>query len=275
MTLRKKLYRVYKRFMLDHFRRVFIDQEWVKWKGYKVDWEHPRDINEKIQWLLCYSDTSMWTRLSDKYRVRDYVKSKGFEDMLVPLLGVWDKPEEIDFESLPDKFVIRCNNDSGSTIAVDKKNGFDPDAIRADLAAHLKLMILAAPSGTPPADYKVWCFDGKPYSIWVNYNRTREWTYINVYDLEWNLRPDASLFNERFRDGKGLIPKPVCLDEMLSAASVLSEGFPEVRVDFYISGGKLYFGEMTFASVGGMMKRFSDDYLKELGAQCVLPEKKA
>ena len=299
MTLRKKIYRVYKRFMLDHFRRVFIDQEWVKWKGYKVDWEHPRDINEKIQWLLCYSDTSMWTRLSDKYRVRDYVKSKGFEDMLVPLLGVWDKPEEIDFESLPDKFVIRCNNDSGSTIAVDKKNGFDPDAIRADLAAHLKYRFgyrvgelfynkiepkiiaeryleqdIPAIQGSP-VDYKVWCFDGKPYSIWVNYNRTREWTYINVYDLEWNLRPDASLFNERFRDGKGLIPKPVCLDEMLSVASVLSEGFPEVRVDFYISGGKLYFGEMTFASVGGMMKRFSDDYLKELGAQCVLPEKKA
>ena len=107
MTLRKRLYRIYKRFMLDHFHRAFIDKEWMKWKGYKVEWEHPRDSNEKIQWLLCYSDTSMWTLLSDKYRVREYVKSKGLEDILVPLLGVWDKAEDIDFESLPQKFVIR------------------------------------------------------------------------------------------------------------------------------------------------------------------------
>lgn len=298
MTLRKRLYQFYKRFMLDHFHRAFVDQQWKKWKGYKVDWEHPRDINEKIQWLLCYSDTSMWTLCADKYRVREYVKSKGLEDILVPLLGVWDKPEEIDFESLPDKFVIRCNHDSGSTIIVDKSKGFDPDAIRSELAIHLKdrfgyhggelfynkikprviaeryleqdiPMIQGA-----PVDYKVWCFDGKPYSIWVNYNRTREWTYINVYDLDWNLRPEVSLFNESFRDGGGLVPKPACLDEMLSVAGTLSEGFPEVRVDFYISGGKLFFGEMTFAAVAGHMRRFTDDYLQELGAQCHLPEKK-
>ena len=298
MNLGKKFYWVYKRFMLNHFRRVFIDQEWMRWKGYKVDWEHPRDKNEKIQWLLCYSDTSMWSLCADKYRVREYVKSKGQEDILVPLLGVWDKPKDIDFESLPEKFVIRCNHDSGSTIIVDKAKGFDPDAIRSDLASHLrrrfgywsgemfynkiKRRIIAErylEQDIPtiqgaPVDYKVWCFNGKPYSIWVNYNRTREWTYINVYDLDWNIRPEASLFNESFRDGKGLVPKPACLDEMLSVASVLSEGFPEVRVDFYISEGNLYFGEMTFSSVAGKMKRFTDEYLRELGAQCVLPEKK-
>ena len=70
-----------------------------------------------------------------------------------------------------------------------------------------------------------------------------------------------------------MVPKPECLDEMFAIARILSEGFPEVRVDLYLSGGKIYFGELTFASVGGMMKRFSDDYLRELGAQCVLPEK--
>ena len=185
MTLRKKLYQVYKRFMLDHFHRVYVDQEWMKWKGYKVDWENPRDINEKIQWLLCYSDTSMWTLCSDKYNVRDYVKSKGLEDILVPLLGVWDKAEDVDFESLPDKFVIKCNHDSGSVIAVDKSKGYDPDAIRADLSSHLarrygyragelfynriKPRIIAEryiEQDIPvlqgmPVDYKFWCFDGK------------------------------------------------------------------------------------------------------------------
>jgi len=298
MTLRKKLYQVYKRFMLDHFHRVYVDQEWMKWKGYKVDWENPRDINEKIQWLLCYSDTSMWTLCSDKYKVRDYVKSKGLEDILVPLLGVWDKAEDVDFESLPDKFVIKCNHDSGSVIAVDKSKGYDPDATRADLSSHLarrygyragelfynriKPRIIAEryiEQDIPvlqgmPVDYKFWCFDGKPYSIWVNYNRTKESTFINVYDLDWNLRPEASDFNERFKDGKGMVPKPDCLDEMLSIAGILSEGFPEVRVDLYLSGGKIYFGEMTFSSVAGMMKRFTDEYLRELGERCVLPPKK-
>ena len=99
MKLRKKIFhRIYKPFMLDHFRRFFIGREWEKIYGYKIDWDHPRDLNEKIQWLLCYSDISMWSVCADKYMVRDYVKSKGLGDLLVPLLGVWDKVEDIDFD---------------------------------------------------------------------------------------------------------------------------------------------------------------------------------
>jgi len=120
-------------------------------------------------------------------------------------------------------------------------------------------------------DRKVWCFDGKPYSIWVCYGRSANEVFVNLYDLDWNVHPEVSVFTEHYKDGKGKVPKPECLDSMLAAASKLSEGFPEVRVDFYVNGGKLYFGELTFASLYGKMDFFTDEYLVELGKQCILP----
>lgn len=298
MALLRKIYWTVRHFLQDHFPRYFVDRGWLKWKGYKVDWNNPRDINEKIQWLMCCSDTSMWTLCSDKYKVRDYVKSKGLGDILVPLLGVWKRVEDIDFESLPDKFVIKCNHDSGSTHIVDKSKGFNDAALRADLKKCLKRKygyyngelyyndikpLVIAESFVPPddnsltslpVDYKIWCFDGKPYSIWACYGRTSSETYVNLYDLDWNVHPEASVFTGHYKDGEGKVPKPECLDEMLDAAHRLSEGFPEVRADFYISGGKLFFSELTFASFFGKMDFYTDEYLKELGAQCVLPHKK-
>ena len=299
MTLRKKIYRIYRNYMLDHFPSRIIDHDWRKWKGYPVDWKHPRDINEKIQWLICHSDTSLWSVCADKLRVRDFVRSRGLEDILIPLYGVWEKAEDIDFDSLPDKFVIKCNHDSGSYHIVDKKApGYDPEAIRADLGQHLKVKfgyrggemyynrikpcILAEQFleqdkvGTTsiPVDYKIWCFDGKPYSVWACYDRSSEGTYVNLYDLDWNVHPEVSVFTDHYRDGQGKVPKPVCLGRMLEAASILSKGFPEVRADFYVAGGKVYFGELTFASLSGKMDFYTDAYLEELGRQCVLPERK-
>lgn len=294
MTLRKRIYRLYRRFMLDHFHSKLVEREWLRWKGYPIDWDNPRDINEKIQWLMCFSDTSLWSVCSDKYKVREYVSSKGLADILVPLYGTWSNVDDIDFDSLPDKFVIKCNHDSGSCMIIDKSEGFDPAAVRSALAAHLKVRygyvhgemyynrivprIVAERKleqvsgvGNSMIDYKIWCFDGKPYSIWACYDRTSEGTYVNIYDLDWNVHPEVSVFTDHYRDGEGKVPRPECLDRMLSAAARLSEGFPEVRVDFYEAGGRLYFGEMTFASLCGKMDFYTQDYLEELGRQCVLP----
>lgn len=297
MTLRKRLYGLYRRFMLDHFHSRLVEQDWMKWKGYPIDWDNPRDINEKIQWLMCFSDTSLWSLCSDKFKVREYVASKGFKDILVPLLGMWTKAEDIDFESLPDKFVIKCNHDSGSCRIIDKSSGFNPDEVRSALAAHLRIKygyahgemyynrispcVIAEKKleqvsclGDSIIDYKIWCFDGKPYSVWACYDRTADGTYVNIYDLDWNVRRDVSVFTDHYRDGGGRVPRPECLERMLVAASALSEGFPEVRVDFYEADGRLYFGEMTFASLCGKMDFYTQDYLEELGRQCVLPKGK-
>jgi len=297
MMIWTKIKWLYQHFMLDHFHKAMVDKYWMRWKGYKVDWDNPRDINEKIQWLMCCSDTSTWVQCADKYRVRKFVESKGLGEMLVPLLGVWEKVEDIDLESLPDKFVIKCNHDSGSTHLIDKSSGFDPVAIRLSLGKDLrkkygyyhgeiyyneiKPVVIAEKwlendgdsVSSSIIDYKVWCFDGKPYCILTCSDRSGDSLSLNVYDLDWNLRSGVLRPTGHYRDGQGAISRPEGLERILGAASVLSSGFPEVRVDFYESGGKVYFGEMTFTSLSGRIDYFTDDFLKELGRQCVLPLK--
>lgn len=285
-------------FMLDHFRHIMINRVWRAKYHREIDWDNPKDINEKIQWLMCFSDTVKWSECSDKYKVRDYVKSKGLEHILVKLYGKWDKAEDIDYDLLPNKFVLKCNHDSGTCFILDKKMGFDKEAVNKELNRKLKIKfgyqnretyynrikpcIIAEEFlesndnvfSSSLIDYKIWCFDGKPYSIWACYSRSKECTYVNIYDLDWNVHPEYSVFTNHYRDGKGKVPKPKTLEEMLKAAATLSKGFPEVRADFYEVNGKLYFGELTFASLCGMMDFYTDDYLKELGDQVILPNNK-
>lgn len=283
------------KFLWKHFPKTVISYEWKK-KGKTFDWESPQGLNEKIQWLLVNTDTTEWTRLADKYKVRDFVKERGLEDILVKLYGKWDKVDEIDYDSLPDKFILKCNHDSGSYHIVDKKKGFDKDAINKDLNEHVKKEygvntgeihylkinrciiaeeLLESKTDTfsnSLVDYKVWCFNGKPYCVWATYNRTKEATYADVYDLDWNVHPEYSIFTDHYRNGHGQVPKPKSFGKMIDAAAKLSAGFPEVRVDFYDVDGKLYFGEMTFTSLSGRMDYFTDEFLKELGDQIILPQ---
>jgi O-antigen/teichoic acid export membrane protein len=287
--IRSFLGRKWHEWELDHHHDRVVQREWKKRFGHTIDWNNPKDINEKIQWLMCFSDTSEWTRLSDKVKVRDYVAEKGLGDLLVPMLGTWKRSADIPWDDLPGKFVLKCNHDSGSTHIIDGDT--DRRAVGAALDEALKQQygyrhgemhyngidpcILAEQfldSGdTVPVDYKVWCFDGKPYCIWACYGRTADHVYVNVYDLDWNPRPEASVFTDHYRDGRAILPKPETLPQMLEAAAKLSEGFPEVRVDFYEVRGKLYFGEMTFASLMGMMDFYTPEFLKELGDQVKLP----
>lgn len=289
--IRRFLGRKWHEWELDHHHDRVVQREWKKRFGRIIDWDHPRDINEKIQWLMCFSDTSEWTRLSDKLKVRDYVTEKGYGDLLIPILGTWKHAADIPWDNLPEKFVLKCNHDSGSTHIVDA--GTDRAAVAAALDEALKVKygyrhgemhyngispcILAEKyldSGEAvPVDYKVWCFDGKPYCIWACHGRTADAVYVNVYDLDWNPRPEASVFTGHYRDGGCSLPKPTTLPQMLEAAARLSEGFPEVRVDFYEVRGRLYFGEMTFASLMGMMDFYTDAFLKELGDQVKLPRR--
>lgn len=287
-----------RRFLLDHFHHLIVESLFLNTFGREIDWVNPKDINEKIQWIIRYGDTSVWPLCSDKYRVREFVAERGLGHLLVKLYGVWDDAKKINFESLPDKFVLKCNHDSGSCYIVDKKAGYDSKKIVEDLNQHLKIkygyvhgemwynkikpLVIAEEFlnqdsdswTTSLVDYKIWCFDGKPYSIWTCYSRSSEGTYVNLYDLDWNVHPEVSVFTEHYKDGKGMVPKPDNLDEMLDAASILSKGFPEVRTDFYSVAGKLYFGELTFASLCGLMDFFTKDYLEELGDQVILPPKK-
>lgn len=275
--------------MLDLFPAFTINRDWKKETGHRIDWAHPKDINEKIQWLQCFSDTRQWSRLSDKLLVREYVKGKGLESLLVPLLGTWKRAADIPWGSLPPAFVLKCNHDSGSTRIIGP--GTDRQAVSRDLdralgqkygyrmgELHYKRIepcIIAeafiGSAGARPVDYKVWCFGGKPYCIMTCHDRTENSVCLNVYTTDWVHRPEVVVPSAHYRTG-GELPRPDRLDEMLRAASVLSHGFPQVRADFYEVDGRLYFGELTFTSMAGRMTYYTPEFLKELGQMVQLPE---
>lgn len=272
-----------------HFYRSF---------GFCIDWKSPKDINEKINWLKFYGDTTCWVDLADKFKVREYVACKGFSDMLVPLLGKWDRAEDIDWDSLPEKFVMKTNHGSGDALicrdkaALDCKtwtetfakllqqkygsqmgephyNKIKPCVIAEELLDNTKQKI---PSSSL-VDYKVWTFNGCPKYIWVCYNRTKHSCEVGVYDTDWNFHPEYSVSNSHYILSDKVLPRPASLDEMLRAASVLSKGFPELRMDFYEVDGKPYFGEMTFSSASGMNNFYTPEFLHILGDYCKLKDK--
>lgn len=284
-------------FRTSHYRHLVdcnpkkaLDLRWYCKYGKHFNWDNPIDLNEKIIWLEGCTDTDIWSRLADKYEVRKYVDEKGLRSILPKLYGVWDSVEDIDFCLLPDSFVIKCNHDCHSAHVVKDKNVVDIEKIKKNLRKHLtkrfgyvecephytriKPLVIAEEllensSGSISSsivDYKVWCFQGVPYYIMTLHDREVKSLRMNLYDLNWHVHPELMCFDNEFLDGKGDIPKPESFDEMINAAAILSEGFPEVRVDFYDVYGKLYFGEMTFTSGSGKMPYFTMKCLNDLGS---------
>lgn len=294
LTIDKLRWERYK-YLVDHNPRKILDKIWMKQYGYTVDWKNPRDLNEKIEWLICYGDTSLWTLLADKYRVREYITQKGMAHILPILYGVWDDARSIDFSVLPDKFVLKCNHDSGSCHIINKQRGCHKEQIITFFNQRLKYrfgynhcephynkikpLIIAEEFleskeddfSASIVDYKIWCFDGKPYCIWTLYNRDQNGIDSKLFDLNWENHPEHLVFTSYYRNGKGYVPKPSLLDEMLTIASVLTKGLPQVRIDFYIINNKIYFGEYTLTSHFGRMINFTHDFLVELGHQVKLP----
>ena len=259
--------------------------------GKTTNFKRPRDLNEKIQWMMFYSDTSQWTMLADKYRVRRFVEDRIGAEYLVPLLGKWENADDIDFDSLPVQFVMKPNNGSYDTEIVRDKGATDIEAIRSRMSKSLEnpfgfstaeihytrirpcivaeaLLECDTPGGL--IDYKIWCFGGKPHCVFVCANRdnVHHTTDFVYYDLDWN-KHDENI-SEPYRNNF-CCPRPLNLDKMLGLASRLSEGLPQVRVDFYNINGDIYFGEMTLTSNFGMMGYFTQKTLDDMGDLVALP----
>ncbi|MDQ5983567.1 MAG: hypothetical protein RUMPE_00591 [Eubacteriales bacterium SKADARSKE-1] len=257
----------------------------------ELNLENPTTYNEKIQWLKLYDSTPIKTKLADKYLVRDWVKEKIGEEYLVPLLGVWDKFDDINFDKLPDKFVLKCNHGSGWNIVVTDKSNFNKAeakkkfdtwintnyAFRAGLELQYKNMkpkIIAEEymenDGGDLYDYKVWCNNGRADFIMYLSNR-KNGLKMSFYDTKWNLMP----FTYTYPQHENLLPKPANLNKILDLATKLSEGFAHARVDFYrLNDGTLKFGEITFTSASGSCKFDPPEYNKILGDLIELPKEK-
>ena len=278
-----------------HYPKKLAGIRYKRAMGRELNWEHPRDLNEKINWMKFNTDISEWTRLSDKYRVREYLKERGREDLLVELYGVWENADDIDFDTLPQKFVLKSNHGCGTVILVENKSKQDYTHLRKQLNQWLesiygfetaepqyikiKPLLIAEellendnPSSTSLVDYKVFCVNGEVFCIMVCANRViGKGMQAAIYDVDWNLRPDM-LSGVHTKDRID-IPKPRCLNELLKAATDLSKGHPFVRADFYIVNNKVYFGEMTFTPKGGYSNTIAYPFMLEMGEKISLVKK--
>lgn len=257
--------------------------------------ENPQNLNEKILWAKLYADTTLWTELADKRMVRNYIEKIGLGDILVELYATWYKKEEVDFDALPDNFIIKANNGDGkgtnkiirkSILTNEKKNEYvnligewlarkNIGALHAE--PHYKNMIPCViaeevlplePGSKSLIDYKIWCFNGRASYIFVCNDRIANGSSasVMVYDLDWVAHPEFSVFNSDYLRGD-IIQKPKNFQRMIEIAEKIAEGFPQLRVDLYNLNGNIYFGEMTFTSQGGFMDYFTPEFNKELGAK--------
>ena len=258
-----------------------------------IDLKNPGDLNEKIIWAKLFSDTSKWTELADKYKVREYVEGLGLGKYLVKLYAVWYDAKDVSFDMLPEEFIIKANNGDGKgTNLIIKKSELTDrkkaqvikiidewlhrkniGALHAEPQYKSMRPCVIAEEVLPPdegasslIDYKIWCFYGKAFYVRVYSDRNDSGSSANVmtYDMDWNAHPEFSIENSDYKLG-GIIPRPDNFEEMIWVAEGLSKGFPELRVDLYNVHGKIYFGELTFTSQGGFMDNITPEFNRLMG----------
>lgn len=256
--------------------------------GKKLHLNPPVTYNEKLQWLKLHNRQPEYTSMVDKYEVRKFVTSRVGPEYLVKTLGVWEKAEDINFDSLPEKFVLKCTHDCGGLVICRDKKKLDFAAVRKQLNDSLKINFYYQGREWPYknvkpriyaeeymedvgeaqlTDYKVFCFDGVPQIIQVDYDRY-EGHKRQFFDCDWNRMNISFHFKS---DTMKKIKKPVVLSEMLDLAKRLSAGFPHLRTDFYIVNNKLYVGEMTFFHGTGFGKWWPEGTDEWLGSLLKLP----
>ena len=260
--------------------KLLSDKRYLKLRFYsqmgkKLNLDSPRTFNEKLQWLKLYNRKPEYTVMVDKYLVRDYIKEQLGEEYLIPLLGVWDDPEDIDFDALPDKFVLKCNHNSGKGMYICKdKSKMDVEKVKRELKAGLAedyyirtrewpykdvpRKIIAEQYMTDSdevdsfTDYKFYCFGEDVDSVMVCLERNTGNPKFYFFDKNWQLKR----YNKRGKAApEGFtIPKPEKMDEMFEIAERLAKQIksPYVRIDLYNSKGQPYFGEITFFPDSGL-----------------------
>ena len=250
----------------------YLKQKYKRIFGKELNFENPQTFNEKLQWLKLYDRNPEYTKMVDKYEAKKYVASIIGEEYIIPTLGVWDRFEDIDFESLPNQFVLKTTHDSGGVVICNDKNNFDYKTARKKLNSSLKrnfyLMGREWPyKAVKPRilaevymedeetkdlrDYKFFCFDGDVKALFIATERQNknEETKFDFFDADFN---HLDVRNGH-PNAKVLPSKPICFEQMKKLAGILSKGIPQLRVDFYEINGNVYFGELTFFHWSGFV----------------------
>ncbi|MGI6501367.1 MAG: ATP-grasp fold amidoligase family protein [Anaerostipes sp.] len=257
---------------------------------YRLNLKEPKTFNEKMQWLKLNNVHPEYSKVVDKYEVRNYVKELIGEQHLIPLLGVWDSPFDIDFDKLPNEFVLKCTHNSGGVIVCKNKSEFDEKKAIKQLNHLLKKKyykqgreypyktvkprvicekFMDDGIGNLPNDYKIMCFNGKPQNIMVCSGRKNGHADYYFFNKEWNFLPynkvDINLPSDF------TLPKPRQLEKMWMLAEEISTQYIVSRIDFYEIKGKLYFGEITLFPASGMDKDITKETDIEWGKKIRLP----
>lgn len=251
----------------------------------KLNLKSPKTFNEKIQWLKLYHNINnpIFTQMADKYEARKLIEQKIGGGVLIPLLGVWDNVDEIDFEKLPNQFVLKCNHNSGGVIVCKDKAKLDIKKTKKSLKRELSQnyyfpgrewqyknikrkiiceQYMVDESNNGLNDYKFMCFGGEVKLLFVSSERDSGDVKLTFFDRDWNMIPNVGNYPE----SDSIIEKPQNFDKMISIAEKLSKNTSFLRVDLYETNGNIYFGELTFHPRGGMWKFKSQEWNELMGS---------
>ena len=256
--------------------------------GKKLNLKDPKTFNEKLQWLKLYDRNPKYTMMADKYKVREYVKEKIGEEYLIPILGVYDKFDDIDFNKLPNKFVIKCNHDSGSVIICKDKKKFNQKVAKKkiDRAMKYNYFYVGREWQYKNIERKIIIeeylnkLDGdvKDYKFFIFNNHF-------VYSFVCSNRQEKVKFTFFDKNGKFIdikqggadndknVKLPINYEKMIKLSETLAKGTTELRVDFYEVEGKIYFGELTFFDSSGFAKFEPEEWDEKIGSWLKLPKK--
>ncbi len=257
----------------------------------KLNLKNPRTFNEKIQWLKLYDRRPEYSMMVDKYEVKKYIADTIGEEYIIPTLNVWNSFDEIDFDTLPNQFVLKCTHDSGGLVICTDKATFDKEAAKKKIEASMKAQYFyhgrewSYKSVKPRIiaeqyiedettkdlrDYKFFCFNGFPKcSLVCSGRNSKKGLHITFFDLDWNIMP-VECQSPSVKEG---LPQPKNYKKMLKLAQKLSESIPFVRVDFYEINNNIYFGELTFYPCSGLVAFEPHEWDEKLGDWIKLPPK--
>ncbi len=271
--------------------KIYLKKVYKARIGKNLNLKNPKTFMEKMNWLKLYDRNPLYTIMADKYKAREYIAEKVGEQYLVPLLGVWDSPDEIDFDALPDQFVLKCNHDNGVIICKDKSQ-LDVEKIKKELSERLERdyykklrewpykniprkiiceKYMKNDNGTKPLDYKFFCFNGEPRLVMVNSNRfSNGGVGVDFYNMDWKY---VEINYGHHTSAGDVFIQPKGFFAMQDFAKKLSENIPLIRVDFSYWNEEVYVGELTFFSAGGYTDLSPVEWEKELGSWIELPKK--